>query len=126
MKDNKKTCLVVDDEDTVRSVAAVVSKRLGFDTKEAKSGKEAFEMCKQSMPDVVLLDWYMPDMDGIEFLKVFRMLENNNNTIVLMCSGENKKEKVKEAIESGANSYLLKPLEIESLRKRLLQLGVNF
>jgi len=126
MSTGKKICLVVDDEETVRSVTSVLAKRLGFSVIEAKDGREAFGICKKALPDVILLDRYMPEMDGIEFLKVLRALEGDDKVVVIMCSGENKVEMVKEAMDSGANNYILKPIELEDLRKRLIKSGITF
>ena len=64
-----KTCLIVDDSRVVRKVAVLIIKNLGFDCVEAEDGRHAYESCAGAMPDVILLDWTMPAMSGIEFLE---------------------------------------------------------
>ncbi|MDD2326583.1 MAG: response regulator, partial [Alphaproteobacteria bacterium] len=64
-----KSCLIVDDSRVIRKVARQIFEALDFTCGEAEHGKQAIEVCQQQMPDVVLLDWNMPVMDGMEFLR---------------------------------------------------------
>lgn len=127
-KAEKKTCLIVEDNDTNRMVAVTLVKRLGFITSEASNGKQALEMIGKELPDVILLDWYMPEMDGLEFIKHFRKIVADNKydkkCTVIMCSGEDKKSKVGQAVVAGADNYILKPIDLEKLRKKFIDTGV--
>ena len=67
-----RTCLVVDDSRVIRKVARRILEDLGFDVAEAADGAEALAWCRTCMPDVVLLDWNMPVMNGLEFLRRLR------------------------------------------------------
>ena len=67
-----KSCLVVDDSKVIRKVARHILEALHFTVREASDGREALVCCEENMPDVVLLDWNMPIMGGIEFLKTLR------------------------------------------------------
>ena len=67
-----KTCLIVDDSRVVRKVASRIVRDLGFSVSEASDGGEALKMCRVSMPDAVILDWNMPVMNGIDFVKALR------------------------------------------------------
>ena len=74
-----KTCLVVDDSKVVRMVARKILEELGFAVSEAEDGQVALDMSMQSMPDVVLLDWNMPVMSGIEYLRALRVTDEGKN-----------------------------------------------
>ena len=67
-----KTCLIVDDSKVIRKVARHILETLEFQVEEAGDGREALDRCEAKMPDVVLLDWNMPVMSGMEFLKLLR------------------------------------------------------
>ncbi len=67
-----KHCLVVDDSAVIRKVARRILEDMRFKTSEAENGRDALDQCRKSMPDVVLLDWNMPVMDGIAFLVALR------------------------------------------------------
>ena len=77
-----KTCLIVDDSKVVRMVARKILEELEFETREAVDGQTALEACKTAMPDAVLLDWNMPVMNGIDFL---RELRNTPGGFLLAC-----------------------------------------
>jgi two-component system chemotaxis response regulator CheY len=72
---NMKTCLVVDNSKVVRMVARKILEELGFEVIEAEDGQVALDKSMESMPDVVLLDWNMPVMSGIEYLRALRVTE---------------------------------------------------
>jgi CheY-like chemotaxis protein len=76
---NMKTCLVVDDSKVVRMVARKILEELGFEVAEAEDGQVALDMSMESMPDVVLLDWNMPVMSDIEYLRALRVTDEGKN-----------------------------------------------
>jgi two-component system chemotaxis response regulator CheY len=84
-----KTCLVVDDSKVVRMVARKILEELGFDVSEAEDGQVALDMSMERMPDVVLLDWNMPIMSGIEYLRALRVTEEGKRPVVVFCTTEN-------------------------------------
>ena len=84
-----KTCLVVDDSKVVRLVARKILEELGFDVSEAEDGQVALDMSMERMPDVVLLDWNMPIMSGIEYLRALRVTEEGKRPVVVFCTTEN-------------------------------------
>ena len=73
-----KTCLVVDDSSVIRKVARRILEDMSFSVEEAADGQEALEKCRAAMPDSIFLDWNMPVMDGLEFLKALRAEEGGN------------------------------------------------
>jgi len=114
-----RSCLVTDDSATVRRVARKLLTGLGFEVDEAEDGQIALEKCRKRMPDVVLLDWNMPVMDGLEFLKALRHTEGGRAPAVIFCTTETDVEHIQKAMVCGANEYLMKPFDRESLILKL-------
>jgi two-component system chemotaxis response regulator CheY len=106
-----KTCLVVDDSRVIRKVARRILEDLGFETAEAADGIEAMAWCRTSMPQAVLLDWNMPMMDGLEFLRQLRKEPGGNQPVVVFCTVENDIEHITRALEAGADEYIMKPFD---------------
>lgn len=119
-----KSCLIVDDSKVIRMVARKILQELKFTTKEAEDGKVALDSCIQEMPDAILLDWNMPVMSGIDFLRELRKLPNGDHPIVVFCTTENDLEHIQEAITSGANEYIMKPFDSEILQAKFAQVGL--
>lgn len=106
-----KTCLVVDDSRVIRKVSRRILEDLGFEVAEAADGVEAMAWCSAVMPDVVLLDWLMPGMDGMEFLKRLRAEPGGDRPKVVFCSSETAIERIREALDAGADEYIMKPFD---------------
>ncbi|HIJ38792.1 MAG TPA: response regulator [Rhodospirillaceae bacterium] len=119
-----KSCLIVDDSKVIRMVAKKILQELGFRTEEAEDGQVAFDLCKKDMPDAVLLDWNMPVMSGIDFLRELRKLPGGDQPIVVFCTTENDIEHIQEAIIAGANEYIMKPFDSEILQAKFTQVGL--
>jgi two-component system chemotaxis response regulator CheY len=119
-----KTCLIVDDSKVIRMVAKKILQDLEFETVEAADGQEALDTCKSNMPDAVLLDWNMPVMSGIEYLRELRALPDGDKPVVVFCTTENDIEHIQEAIEAGANEYIMKPFDSEIIQAKFTQVGL--
>jgi two-component system chemotaxis response regulator CheY len=119
-----KCCLIVDDSKVIRMVARKILQELGFETEEAADGQQAVDACKRQMPEAVLLDWNMPVMDGIEFLKTLRAMPGGTGPIVVFCTTENDIKHIQEAIEAGANEYIMKPFDNEIIQSKFSQVGL--
>ncbi len=120
-----RTCLVVDDSRVIRMVARRILEDLSFDVAEAADGKAAADHCRdQGMPDAVLLDWNMPVMSGIEFLRELRQMTGGDSPVVVFCTTENNMEHIQEAISSGANEYIMKPFDSEIIESKFAQVGL--
>jgi two-component system chemotaxis response regulator CheY len=117
-------CLIVDDSRVIRRMAADILKGLGLRTAEAEHGLKAVEFCRQMVPDMVLLDWNMPEMDGITCLRALRAMDLEPRPLVVMCTTENSVSKIREALEAGADEYIMKPYDREVLLDKLVQLGL--
>lgn len=119
-----KTCLVVDDSRVIRKVARLILEGIGFDVAEAGDGQEALAWCRSTMPDAVLLDWNMPTMSGIEFLRHLRQEPGGAAPIVLFCTIENDLAHIKEALEAGADEYIMKPFDGDVIQAKFKQAGL--
>ena len=117
-------CLVVDDSRVIRRVAVDIMAGLGLRTAEAGHGLAAVEFCREIVPDFVLLDWNMPEMDGITCLRALRAMPLSPRPIVVMCTTENGLSKIQEALEAGADEYIMKPYDQDVLQDKLDQLGI--
>jgi len=105
-------------------VARKILQELGFETEEAADGQEALDACKRNLPNAVLLDWNMPVMDGLQFLKELRALPGGDAPIVVFCTTENDIEHIQQAIESGVNEYIMKPFDSEITQAKFSQVGL--
>ncbi|MBK8208986.1 MAG: response regulator [Rhodospirillales bacterium] len=119
-----KSCLVVDDSRVVRMVARRVLQDLAFDVYEATNGQEALISCLSRMPDVVLLDWNMPVMNGIDFLRALRSLPGGDEPVVVFCTTESDVAHIQQAIDLGANEYIMKPFDSEIIELKFTQVGL--
>lgn len=120
----QKTCLVVDDSKIVRKVTRKIYEGLGYTVSEAEDGSQALEACKQAYPDLIMLDWHMPVMNGLEFLRALRHLDGGGAPVVIFCTTETEFSRIQEAIMSGANEYVMKPFDEDIIKGKLAQLGL--
>jgi two-component system chemotaxis response regulator CheY len=116
--------MVVDDSRVVRKVAKRITEDLGFECIEAEDGNHAFELCQESMPDAILLDWNMPVMSGIEFLEKLRQLDQGDHPKVVFCTTENDVQHIQRALNAGANEYIMKPFDSDILSFKFKQIGL--
>jgi two-component system chemotaxis response regulator CheY len=119
-----KSCLVVDDSKVVRMVARKILEGLNFEIEEAEDGRKAMDVCLKRMPDAILLDWNMPVMSGIDFLRELRRLEGGQTPVVVFCTTENDIAHIQEAIGAGANEYIMKPFDSEIIESKFTQVGL--
>ena len=119
-----KICLVVDDSRVIRKVARRILEELGFEVAEAADGMEAMAWCRTEMPEAILLDWNMPLMDGLEFLRQLRQAPDGDQPVVIFCTVENDIEHIALALENGADEYIMKPFDGDILEVKLAEAGV--
>jgi two-component system chemotaxis response regulator CheY len=119
-----KSCLVVDDSRVIRKVARRILEEMDFEISEAVDGQEALNSCNGTMPDVILLDWNMPVMNGLEFLKALRQSPGGEVPVVLFCTTENDMSHISQAISAGADEYIMKPFDREIIEAKLAQVGL--
>jgi two-component system, chemotaxis family, chemotaxis protein CheY len=119
-----RTCLVVDDSRVVRKVAGRIVGELGFEVLEAADGAEALALCRAALPHAVLLDWRMPVMDGVEFLRALRQEPGGNEPVVVFCTVENEPERIAEALDAGADEYIMKPFDGDIIEAKFAEAGL--
>lgn len=119
-----RTCLVVDDSLVVRKAARRIIEGLGFTVTEARDGQEALEACRTHLPDGVLLDWNMPVMDGITFLRAARAEFGPDQPRIVLCTTEAEFARIVQALEAGAQEYVMKPFDAEIIRDKFEQAGL--
>jgi len=124
MTEPNRVCLVVDDSRVVRKVARRILEAQGYAVEEAEDGAVALASCRRKLPDCVLLDWNMPVMNGIEFLKALRQEFGPDNPPVLFCTTENDISFIEQAIEHGAQEFIMKPFDADILQGKFEQVGL--
>jgi two-component system chemotaxis response regulator CheY len=119
-----KSCLIVDDSSVVRKVARRILEDLAFSIEEAADGQIAMQACQRKMPDAILLDWNMPVMNGIDFLKALRTMQGGQAPVVVFCTTENDMKHIQEAVSAGANEYIMKPFDTDIIQAKFQQVGL--
>jgi two-component system chemotaxis response regulator CheY len=119
-----KTCLVVDDSRVIRKVARRILEDIGFDVVEAGDGVEALAWCRSSMPDAILLDWNMPLMNGIDFLRQLRQEPGGEGPKVVFCTVETDPLRIAEALDCGAAEYIMKPFDGDIIESKFAEAGL--
>lgn len=119
-----KSCLIVDDSRVIRKVSRHILESLGFRVDEAENGQEGLDYCNREMPDAVLLDWNMPVMTGIEFINLLRQQPGGDKPKVVFCTTENDIAHIREAISAGADEYVMKPFDHETLQIKMQLVGM--
>ncbi|MBL8548961.1 MAG: response regulator [Hyphomonadaceae bacterium] len=119
-----KSCLIVDDSRVIRKVARRILEDLNFSIEEAGDGLEALKQCRKEMPDAILLDWQMPVMSGVDFLKALRQESGGERPVVVFCTTENDVSRISEAIKAGADEYIMRPFDGEILQSKFAEAGL--
>lgn len=120
--------LVIDDSKAMRGFLCHLAAELGFATTEADDGRAGLDVLIRNDPkqpfDVVLVDWDMPRMNGLDFVKFVRRNKDFDDVKVMIVSTNNTEEKISAALETGANDFLMKPVTKEALEEKLMILGL--
>src|SRR3979411_205195 len=117
--------LVVEDSKTIRTILCAYLRKMDIQALEAADGREALERMKGMSPvDLVLVDWNMPVMNGIDFIRAVRELHIYDPLPLIMVTTNSESEHMGTAMDAGANEYIQKPCTLEALRERLDLLGL--
>ncbi|WP_371808948.1 PP2C family protein-serine/threonine phosphatase [Ruegeria sp. HKCCD7255] len=111
--------MIVDDSRLQRRILAASLKKWGFVVLEADSGESALTLCQSDLPDLVLSDWVMPGMSGLEFCEKFRALDSHQYSYFILLTSKSEKQEVARGLDAGADDFLIKPLEADELRARI-------
>jgi two-component system chemotaxis response regulator CheY len=119
-----RSCLVVDDSRVVRRLARRILEAHDFTVTEAEDGAKALTACRSALPDGILLDWNMPVMNGIEFLRALRAEFGPDHPVVLFCTTETEMSFIAEALDAGAQEYIMKPFDADILFGKFAAVGL--
>jgi two-component system chemotaxis response regulator CheY len=119
--------LVVDDSKAMRTILHKALKEIGFEILEAANGREALEVigAERTAVTLILLDWNMPEMDGLELLKRLRRTPEFSSLVVVMITAETELDRISEALEAGANEYVMKPFTKDILAGKIEMTGIH-
>jgi two-component system chemotaxis response regulator CheY len=119
--------LIVDDSRAVRMILSKTLRELGFEVREAANGREALEVIETEKTAVtlVLADWNMPEINGLELLKRLRRNPELSSLVVVMVTTETELDQMAAALEAGANEYVMKPFTKDILVEKLQLAGVH-
>lgn len=116
---DKRTILVVDDSRLQRKILSSSLKRWGYSVMEAESGDAAIAICLEHKPELVISDWIMPGMSGLEFCREFRALTSESYGYFILLTSKSEKNEVAEGLDAGADDFLTKPVDGNELRARI-------
>ncbi|KIC36312.1 chemotaxis protein CheY [Leisingera sp. ANG-M7] len=111
--------LVVDDSRLQRRILVASLKKWGFEVVEADSGEAAMAICHKEIPDLILSDWMMPGMNGLEFCRAFRARTSEDYAYFILLTSKSEKNEVAEGLDAGADDFLTKPVSSDELRARI-------
>jgi len=118
----KPCCLIVDDSEVIREIAERIIVDLGLDAAQAENAREAIEFCQQNAPDAVLLDWDLPSMGALDFLRGAAELEKRPE--IILCATENDPQQFSLAKAAGAAHHILKPFDRAAIQTKLREIGI--
>ena len=111
--------LIVEDDDDVRALIAHKLRRAGHDVSEAGDGLEGLEVARASVPDLVVLDWMMPKLTGVEVCAQIRADTTLTQPRILLLTAKSQDSDIAQAMEAGADGYLIKPFRANDLLERV-------
>jgi two-component system chemotaxis response regulator CheY len=118
--------LVIDDSRATRRIVGLYLKELGFEIIEAGDGQQALDaLVEHGLPDVVMVDWNMPVMNGLDFIKAVRADKANRDLPIIMLTTETEMERMALAFLAGVNEYIMKPFSRSMIEEKLSILGIG-
>ncbi len=119
-----KSCLILDDSNSIRKVTGRILAGLDFEVSEADCEASARAVCEAEMPDCVIVDWQVPKLDSLRFLKLLRGMPGGDRPKIVYCLSENDPMTVAKAIRHGADGHMLKPFDRDSLKSSFKAVGL--
>lgn len=118
-----KLCLVVDDFEVIRKVARRIIEQLGYVVTEAGNASDAIDQCQTELPDLIIVDWSLPDIDAIELIAAIRAEDTDRPPVIIYLVTENDPVMLNKALKAGANDYLFKPFDRETMQMKIAELS---
>jgi two-component system chemotaxis response regulator CheY len=109
----------------IRTVVRRIIEELRYSVDEAENGTAALRACREKMPDLIVLDWNLPSMKGVEFVRCLRGHEGGSHPFILFCTTENDAGEIAQARAAGANDCILKPFDRAVVRAKLAEVGLS-
>jgi len=120
----KKKILVIDDSDVIREITVRIVADLGLNALEAENAADAIDACRKDKPDAALLDWDLPSMGALDFLRGAAELSGEDRPVIILCATENDPQQFTLAKAAGAAHYILKPYDRQTIEAKLAELGL--
>ena len=119
--------IVIDDSSAMRRILRRIVSQFGFEVCEAANGREALDVLEASdpLPDLALIDWNMPEMNGLEFIHAVRQDPRYSRLTLLMVTTESEQSQIVRALAAGAHEYLIKPFTADAVAEKLELLGLT-
>ncbi|MCJ2179676.1 response regulator [Novosphingobium album (ex Hu et al. 2023)] len=118
-----RRCLLIDDSRVIRKLARRILEGLGYTVTEAENGEEALAKCRAAMPDLIIVDWNMPVMGGMEFVTSLRCMQGDRRPKIMFCTTNSDTADIRKGIEAGADEYVIKPFDQQTLHAKLQRIG---
>ena len=119
-----KSCLILDDSNSIRKVTGRILAGLDFEVSEADCEASALAACEANMPDCIIVDWQVPELDSLRLLKMLRGMPGGDRPKIVYCLSENDPMSVAKAMRHGADGHMLKPFDQDSLKSSLEAAGL--
>jgi two-component system chemotaxis response regulator CheY len=118
-------CLIVDDSHVMRAIARRLFEDLHFTTSEAEDGIAGLRATREKMPDLIMLDWSMPAMGGVDFVRSLRAQPDGERPLILACLTQIDPNEIALGVAAGIDDYLLKPFDRDILSAKLADMGAG-
>lgn len=118
-----RLCLLVDDSRMIRKVARRIVEGVGYTVIEAENGEEGLARCRIAMPELIITDWNMPVMSGLEFVTALRAIPTERPPRVVFCTTNSGAHDIHKGIAAGADEYVIKPFDEAAMISRLHSIG---
>lgn len=118
------TCLIADDSKVIRLLLSKIMSNLGFSILEAEDGEDVVEFTQTKEPDLIIMDWNLPVLEGIDALYKIRQIPLMKEPKVIFCSSNSDLDRINKAIQGGADDYIIKPFDEDIVASKLTILGL--
>ncbi len=118
------SCLIADDSKIIRMVLSKIMTNLGFDVIEAEDGEDVVQQWRKTPIDVIIMDWRLPLIEGIDVLYMIRSETKMQQPKIIFCSSVTDEAKIREALQGGADDYIMKPFDEEIIETKIAMLGL--
>lgn len=116
---NMPQCLIADDSKVIRMILSKIMNNMKYDVIEAEDGEEVVELCETKEPDLIIMDTKLPILDGIDAMYKIREMQKIKQPKIIFCSSITDPERIREALDGGADDYIMKPFDEEIILSKM-------